>query len=285
MEFILSTDKKKSFGMLDAIKEYWYVFVTIFSLFTLFFCGLVFIVPEVEFGFPPKVSIANMGVFGDSFNVLTSLFTGLAFAGLLTSIFIQRKELKLQQKELKRTKKEFIKMNILQVEQQFKNDVQRDIEGIKNGINNLSLVLNFPVYSELAIEFKKNANSNNYNQFILELFSLQSIIENHILIFYKRHNEKKNYSYAKEEIKKILSVKEINNIFQYLSFLFIEVSTNGSEKLSALKNMITVLSTLLGYPELEKNLEKIKENNEKFDMSKIKNLSQLVDIQFKVKNK
>ena len=47
-------------------------------------------------------SIEKLGVFGDSFGVLTSLFSGLAFAGMIVTILLQHNELKLQREELKR---------------------------------------------------------------------------------------------------------------------------------------------------------------------------------------
>lgn len=47
-------------------------------------------------------SIEKLGVFGDSFGVLTSFFSGLAFAGMIVTILLQRDELRLQREELKR---------------------------------------------------------------------------------------------------------------------------------------------------------------------------------------
>jgi len=40
------------------------------------------------------MSLNNLGVFGDTFNVLTSLFTGLAFAGVIISVILQTQELR-----------------------------------------------------------------------------------------------------------------------------------------------------------------------------------------------
>ena len=40
------------------------------------------------------MTLESLGVFGDSFNVLTSLFTGLAFAGVIISVILQTQELK-----------------------------------------------------------------------------------------------------------------------------------------------------------------------------------------------
>ncbi|MDQ8037157.1 MAG: putative phage abortive infection protein, partial [Pedobacter sp.] len=51
-------------------------------------------------------SVSASGVFGDSFGVLTSLFSGLAFAGLIITIVMQRDELALQRQELNFTREE-----------------------------------------------------------------------------------------------------------------------------------------------------------------------------------
>lgn len=44
--------------------------------------------------------LPSRGQFGDMFGGLTSLFTGLAFAGLIYTILIQRKELQYQREEI-----------------------------------------------------------------------------------------------------------------------------------------------------------------------------------------
>lgn len=46
------------------------------------------------------------GVFGDQFGFVNSLFSGLAFAGVIYAILLQRSELKLQREELKMTRRE-----------------------------------------------------------------------------------------------------------------------------------------------------------------------------------
>ncbi len=50
---------------------------------------------------------AVRGQLGDSFGVLNTLFSGLAFAGIVLTILLQRKELSLQRNELKLTREEF----------------------------------------------------------------------------------------------------------------------------------------------------------------------------------
>lgn len=48
-----------------------------------------------------------MGVFGDSYGALNTLFSAFAFIGIIASIFFQSQELELNREELKRTRAEF----------------------------------------------------------------------------------------------------------------------------------------------------------------------------------
>lgn len=50
----------------------------------------------------------NAGQVGDSFGVVNSLFSGLAFAGIIVAIFLQRQELIHQREELKLTRAELV---------------------------------------------------------------------------------------------------------------------------------------------------------------------------------
>lgn len=49
----------------------------------------------------------SVGAAGDMFGGITALFSGLAFAGLITTLFMQQKELELQRSELKQTRAVF----------------------------------------------------------------------------------------------------------------------------------------------------------------------------------
>ena len=48
----------------------------------------------------------NQGLFGDMLGGLNTFFSGLAFAGVIIAILIQREELKLQREELTQTREE-----------------------------------------------------------------------------------------------------------------------------------------------------------------------------------
>ncbi|GAA5144172.1 hypothetical protein GCM10023213_33750 [Prosthecobacter algae] len=49
------------------------------------------------------------GTFGDMFGAVNSLFSGLAFGGVICAILLQRKELQLQRRELRLTRREMEK--------------------------------------------------------------------------------------------------------------------------------------------------------------------------------
>lgn len=61
------------------------------------------------------------GVFGDKFGAINALFSGLAFAGIIFTIFLQKRELSLQRAELRETRDEFITQNETLKKQRFEN--------------------------------------------------------------------------------------------------------------------------------------------------------------------
>ncbi|MGA4606140.1 putative phage abortive infection protein [Pseudoalteromonas maricaloris] len=96
-----------------------------------------------------KLSISSSGVFGDSFGPLTSLFSGLAFAGLIITILMQRDELALQREELSLTrkelsgqKKEMQAQNETLKVQRFENTFFKMLEFLENCRNDIALSSN-----------------------------------------------------------------------------------------------------------------------------------------------
>jgi len=73
------------------IKIGWVLFVWVIFLWVLCFNLVLFVFPD----------LSKNGLFGDSFGVLNSLFSGLAFAGVIIAIFMQKDELSLQREEVK----------------------------------------------------------------------------------------------------------------------------------------------------------------------------------------
>lgn len=64
---------------------------------------------------------ADRGTWGDMFGGVNALFSGFAFAGLIFTILLQKKELGLQREELRETRKEFISQNDTLRKQRFEN--------------------------------------------------------------------------------------------------------------------------------------------------------------------
>ena len=87
---------------------------------------------ELKLAFPPSMSLNNLGVFGDSFNVLTSLFTGLAFAGVIISVILQTQELKESREEIREQRKIFQNQN-------FNESFYRLLDYHKNNLAELSI--------------------------------------------------------------------------------------------------------------------------------------------------
>jgi len=69
-------------------------------------CAVIFFTWPIS-----EYSIEKAGSFGDTYGWLTSLFSGLAFIGLIVAILLQREELQLQRKEISLTRAEMTKQN------------------------------------------------------------------------------------------------------------------------------------------------------------------------------
>ncbi len=70
------------------------VAIIIFVIWLAFFFSVVWVASDLKFAIPPSMELETLNNFGSSFNILTSLFTGLAFAGVIISIRLQSVELK-----------------------------------------------------------------------------------------------------------------------------------------------------------------------------------------------
>ncbi len=69
------------------------------------------------------------GQFGDLFGAVNSLFSGLAFAGVIYTIYLQREELSLQRRELQLTRDELKRAATAQEESQ--KALQKQVEALE----------------------------------------------------------------------------------------------------------------------------------------------------------
>lgn len=84
-------------------------------------------------------SIVNnsAGVFGDSFGAVNALISALAFAGVIVTFYLQRKELDLQRQELKAQREEFTQQNKTLKLQRFENTFFHMMELQQQIVNDL----------------------------------------------------------------------------------------------------------------------------------------------------
>ncbi|MBO6184156.1 MAG: putative phage abortive infection protein [Chryseobacterium sp.] len=76
------------------------------------------------------------GTFGDMFGSVNAIYSGLAFAGIIITIYLQSHELKLQRKELRDTRREFEIQNATLSKQQFENTFFQMISLFTNIVEN-----------------------------------------------------------------------------------------------------------------------------------------------------
>jgi hypothetical protein len=84
----------------------------------LLFVGVIFI--QIVAGYAISTQFTTWperGAFGDMFGAVNTLFSGLAFVGVIYAIFLQSQELELQRKELELTRNELSKSASAQAEQ------------------------------------------------------------------------------------------------------------------------------------------------------------------------
>lgn len=88
------------------------------------------------------------GTFGDMFGAVNALFSGLAFAGLLYSIFQNKKQILAQQEELLLNRKELLKAR--KVQEKTEKALEEQAQHLKdtailNGLNTLVTYFNFQI--------------------------------------------------------------------------------------------------------------------------------------------
>ena len=85
----------------DSEKVHWWPFIVASILVIILWLVYLYII-----WFSNWLPKDDKGIFGDTFGALNALFAGLAFAGVIWAILLQRKELELQRKELEDTRAE-----------------------------------------------------------------------------------------------------------------------------------------------------------------------------------
>jgi hypothetical protein len=93
-------------------------------------------------------NIEDRSSFGGSFNAISSLFSGLAFAGVIYAILLQRKELQLQRKELRETRKVLAKTATAQEASARQFERQSNNMKMSAKLNALNTLVNYCIETE-----------------------------------------------------------------------------------------------------------------------------------------
>ncbi|MDR1746941.1 MAG: hypothetical protein LBR49_06685 [Tannerella sp.] len=79
-----------------------------FMLIAIIIIAICLIYPLVLFLINGTMDWSKSGTFGDSYGALNTLFSGLAFAGVIVTFLIQKHELSFQREEMEETRREFL---------------------------------------------------------------------------------------------------------------------------------------------------------------------------------
>jgi len=101
---------------------------------------------------------SDRGTFGDMFGAVNALFSGLAFAALIYTIFLQREEIRMNRKEIQLNRKELKKSTAAQIDSQLSLKEQASQTHLTAKINAISTIIN---YYNLQI-----SNPNNNEEII-----------------------------------------------------------------------------------------------------------------------
>lgn len=202
-------------------------------------CGvwlISFIVIYYEFG-----DWATRGQVGDMFGVVNSLFSGLAFAGLIITLIFQRNDLHLQRaaieqtnEQLKRQAEEFELQNVMAKEEQFRNTffdllrmLQTIVAELKVNVEELHgykrVLQGKNVFEELFIERDYKYIGESHMRFYSIAQKARDekdyeYLSNHILFSFLFHHFRFVYRIIKyvDETDVLTSIEER---YQYVAFL------------------------------------------------------------------
>lgn len=132
-------------------------------------CSLVFVIGGWIFTYYTLNNLEkdDRGTFGDMFGGINSLFSGLAFCGIIISIIMQSEELKLQRDEIKQNREELKGSRIAQELQGKSLDRQAENLKISAKLSALNTLVSY--YTEKAVMEKEANKFNSRNAGIQEL--------------------------------------------------------------------------------------------------------------------
>ncbi|QQQ01888.1 hypothetical protein [Lysobacter enzymogenes] len=100
----------------------WIGFLTILVVVSAVWCAGWYFIDAYVVSADKNVSNESLrGAFGDKFGAVNALFSGLAFAGVIFAVLLQRRELAMQREELQNNAARFDDQNVVLEQQRFEN--------------------------------------------------------------------------------------------------------------------------------------------------------------------
>jgi len=170
-----------------------------------------------------EVSLGQSGLFGDTFGALTSLFSGLAFAGLLVTIWQQKEDLSLTRKEIKDQHFENVLFRMLEMHNcivtdldlRKKADVSGDGAGLVIAVGRDCFQLFFDRFKKAYKDNKRtNKKSKEYCNEVYEAF------------FEKHQSDLGHYFRYLYNIFKFIKESDVDNKKSYTSIVRAQLSDN-----------------------------------------------------------
>lgn len=172
------------------------------------------------------------GTFGDMFGTINALFSGLAFAGVIYAILLQRKELKYQREELKLTrmelkgqKQQLEAQNTTLKKQNFENtffqllrlhnELTTSIEHRSTG--HVTGRKCFDLFYKQLIDIYKNLNKN-------KLIEADQRNKAYLDFYERNHNQVSHYFRNLYAIVKFIENSEVGDVELYVNLIRVQLT-------------------------------------------------------------
>lgn len=164
------------------LKQFIYITIAIVLVWIIFMIAMFFIYSNPT----------DRASFGDMFGAINTLFSGIAMAGVIVAIIMQKQELEMQRKELELTRKELAKTSEANVKQAKIQRLTAEIAGLSSLLEVTTNRLREPVIKGAArngwnvnyvpaqlLEFQ-NSYMNSIDKRVRELAELKDTDENSV---------------------------------------------------------------------------------------------------------
>jgi hypothetical protein len=170
-----------------------------------------------------EISLGQSGLFGDTFGALTSLFSGLAFAGLLVTIWQQKEDLSLTRKEIRDQHFENVLFRMLEMHNCIVTDLDLRKKADVNGGGAGSVIAAGRDCFQLFFDRFKKAYEGNIQANITSKEYCNDVYE---AFFQKHQSDLGHYFRYLYNIFKFIKESDVDNKKTYTSIVRAQLSDN-----------------------------------------------------------